>query len=226
MLLCCASAKSDCPINNLPVALYALQKLKMQSAHDLDAATSAGFAVQPGMSFFSKSAPMSAALNALVQPIPDSKARCFGIDSCTDSKAGDPIGGMPTSAGVAMLLAAFRTTGGVVRGDELAMMLEDRKMGDLASLGRAMATDAICSFQWRSAFWIPLFQFDLDKLTVKDGPSKIMQEFKGVFDGWMLAAWFAQPNSWLSGRKPVDLLGSNLPAVFEAARADRYVAVG
>ena len=202
----------------------------MQSVHDANAGTAddadTRFSAQPGMPFFSKSAPMRAALNALVRPESARKLACYGVGSCTDSEVADPIGGVPNSAGVASLLAAFRTSGGVVRGDELAMMLEDRKVGDLPSLGRAMATGEICSFQWRSAFWIPMFQFDLDKLTVKHGPNKIMRELEGVFDGWMLAAWFAQPNSWLSGRRPVDLLGSNLPAVFEAARADRYVAVG
>ena len=113
-----------------------------------------------------------------------------------------------------------------MRGDELALMLQQLKMGDVASLGRAMATGEICSFHWRSAFWIPMFQFDLHNLTFKHGLRKIMREFNGVFDGWMLTAWFAQPNFWLGGQKPVDLLASNLPAVHEAARADRYVAVG
>ena len=138
----------------------------------------------------------------------------------------DAIGSVPTSAGVTVLMSAFRATGGVVRGNELAMMFEDLKMGNLASLGRAMVSGEICSFQWRSAFWIPMFQFDLDNLAFKPGPRKIMQELSGVFNDWMLTAWFVQPNSWLTGRKPVDLIASNFSAVFEAARADRYVAAG
>ena len=138
----------------------------------------------------------------------------------------DPIGSVPTSAGVVVLLSAFLATGGVVRGNELAMMFEDLKMGNLASLGRAMASGEICSFQWRSAFWIPMFQFNLDNLAFQPGPRKIMRELSGVFNDWMLAAWFAQPNSWLRGGKPVDLLESNFSAVLEAARADRYVAAG
>ena len=142
------------------------------------------------------------------------------------SKAIDLIGSVPTSGGVAALLSAFRATGGVVRGNELAMMLEDLKMGNLSSLGKAMSSREICSFQWRSAFWIPMFQFDLDNLAFKPGPRKIMQELSSVFDEWMLSAWFAQPTSWLKGRKPVDLIASNFQAVFEAARADRYVAAG
>lgn len=194
----------------------------MQVAHKLEAWHS----VQPATPFFSKRAPVSVALNALAQSVPSREPLCFGLGACSGSKAADPIGGTPNSAGVASLMVAFRTTGGIVRGDELALMLQQLKMGDVASLGRAMATGEICSFQWRSAFWIPMFQFDLDNLFFKHGLRKIMREFNGVFDGWMLTAWFAQPNSWLGGRKPVDLLASNLPAVHEAARADRFVAVG
>lgn len=150
----------------------------------------------------------------------------FRREELTQTKAFEFISSVPTSAGVAAVLSAFHASGAVVRGDELAMMLKDLKMGDLASLGRAMSSREICSFQWRSAFWIPMFQFDLDSLAFKPGPRKIIQELSGVFDEWMLTAWFAQPNSGLKGCKPVDLLNSNLPAVFEAARADRYVAVG
>jgi len=46
------------------------------------------------------------------------------------------------------------------------------------------------------------------------------------FDGWARAAWFAQPNSWLERRKPVDVMDKDLNQVLSAARADRYIAVG
>ena len=71
-----------------------------------------------------------------------------------------------------------------------------------------------------------MFQFDLDKLSFRHGSRKIVHECNGVFDGWVLTSWFVQPNSWLGGHKPVNLLASNLQAVHDAARADRYVAVG
>jgi len=212
------SGNSGVDLISLPIR----HLLPMQAVQNMDA----GFAAQPAMPFFSKSTHKSVALNALAQPVGMRNAPRRACNSCIDSKVVDQIGGVPNSAGVATLLAAFRITGGVVRGDELAMMLEDLKMGNVASLGRALASGEVCSFQWRSAFWIPMFQFDLDNLAFKHGPRKVLRELTGVFDGWTLTAWFAQPNTWLNGRKPVDLLGTNLPAVFEAARADRYVAVG
>ena len=149
-----------------------------------------------------------------------------GPKRSTDGSSLDRISALPTSLGVATLMAAFRDTGGILRVEELARMLADLKMGDVASLGRAMASREICSFQWRSAFWIPMFQFDLGNLSFKPGTRKILGELTAVFDGWMLAVWFAQPNSWLKGQKPIDLLATDLPAVFEAARADRFVVEG
>ncbi len=194
----------------------------MQAAHHMNA----DLAAQPAMPFLSKSAHMSAALNALAQPVPIRDSSSLGFNHSTDIKVIDRISGVPTSAGVVTLLTAFRTTGGVVLSDKLAMMLEYLKIGDAASLGRAMASGDICSFQWRSAFWIPMFQFDLENLSFKHGPRSILRELRGVFDEWMLTAWFAQPNSSLMGHKPVDLLASNFPAVFVAAQADRDVAAG
>lgn len=169
---------------------------------------------------------MSDTLQALAKPVPKRNAAGLVSNYFTDGKVFDRIGGVPTSVGVAALMVAFRSTGGVLRGDELAMMLEELKIGDVASLGRAMACGEICSFYWRSAFWIPMFQFDLENLSFRPGPPNILRELTGVLDEWMLAAWFAKPNLWLMGHKPVDLLASNLPAVIAAARADRFVAAG
>lgn len=54
----------------------------------------------------------------------------------------------------------------------------------------------------------------------------MLAELRPVFDGWALAAWFAKRNTWLNDRCPVDTVASNLMAVLEAARADRFVANG
>lgn len=169
---------------------------------------------------------MSAALNDMALQVAPQNPVGLQAAPGIKGKLMDRLGGVPNGAGVADLLVVFRATGGLVRGDELAMMLQQLRMGDVASLGRAMASAEICSFEWRSAFWIPMFQFDLDNLSFKAGPRQIMRELQGVFDGWLLTVWFAQPNSWLEGHKPVDVLASNLPAVIEAARADRFVALG
>lgn len=136
------------------------------------------------------------------------------------------IGGTPNSRGFTVLLSAYQATGGALRGDELARLLQARRRADLSSLARLIVSGGIFSFEWRNTLWVPMFQFEPCDLSIKQGPRKVLEELATVFDRWTLAAWFAQPNSWLEGMRPVDLLDSNLPAVFAAARADRFVAAG
>ena len=154
------------------------------------------------------------------------KSNGSGVHPLADIDEFDQISGFPTSAAVAVLLAAFRSTGGIVTGDEMTLMLKDLKIGDVISLGRGMSSREICSFQWRSAFWIPMFQFDLGSLSSKPSVSKIFRVLTPVLNDWMLAVWFAQPNAWLGGSKPVDLLASDFSAVYEAACEDRSFSMG
>lgn len=138
----------------------------------------------------------------------------------------DTIGATPNSRGFTALLSAYRATGGAVRRDELVRLLDAHRPADLSSLARLIVSGGIFSFEWRNTSWVPMFQFEPCDLSVRQGPRKVLGELATVFDRWTLAAWFAQPNSWLKGFRPVDLLASNLPAVVAAARADRFVAAG
>jgi hypothetical protein len=138
----------------------------------------------------------------------------------------EQIGGLPCDRDFIAMRAAYRATGGTARGDDLARMLEDRQRGDYVSLARLIVSGEIFSFQWHHTYWVPMFQFELRDLSIKPGPRQVHAELASVFDGWTLAVWFAQPNSWLNERKPVDLLDSDLADVLEAARADRFIATG
>ena len=155
-------------------------------------------------------------------------SRCPPADHLTEYRTHvpDTMGCEPNSRGFAALLAGFKSSGGLWCGDDLARLLEYRQCGDLGSLARLMVSGDIFSFQWQGNVWVPMFQFDPSQLSVKQGARQVHGELAPVFDGWMLAAWFAQPNTWLKGRRPVDLLDLNFPAVCAAARADRFVATG
>ena len=118
----------------------------------------------------------------------------------------------------------FRSTGSVARGDDLGRLLEDHHMGDFVELAKLIVSGAVFGFDWNNTFWIPMFQFDLSDLSVKPAPQRVRAELAHAFDGWSLAAWFAEPNAWLNHRRPVDLLDSKLWEVLEAARADRFIA--
>ena len=93
-------------------------------------------------------------------------------------------------------------------------------MADLVDAG------GLFGFQWYDALWRPMFQFERQGPTVAAGPQRVVAELGSSFDGWALASWFVQPNSWLANHSPIECLGSRLPDVLEAARADRFVATG
>ena len=138
----------------------------------------------------------------------------------------DPLDELPTRRGFAALLAAFRATGGTARGDDVARLLEDHGLGDFIGLAKLIANGAVFGFEWRGVLWIPMFQFELRDLSVKPATQQVLAELGTGFDGWSRAAWFARPNSYLNFQTPVDLLASRLPDVLEAARMDRFIAVG
>ncbi|MEQ1685044.1 MAG: hypothetical protein ABL916_15460 [Burkholderiaceae bacterium] len=127
-----------------------------------------------------------------------------------------------------MLRTAYRASGGIARGDDLARFLNEHHSGDFVSLAMSILEGELFAFQWQQAFWVPMFQFDLRDLWVKPNPNarRVLTELAGEFDGWALALWFAQPNDLLHGARPVDLLDASLPDVLQAARTDRFIAAG
>lgn len=133
---------------------------------------------------------------------------------------------VPSDRDFVAMRAGYRSTGGIARGDDLARLLEDLQRGNVSTLARLIASGEVFGFDWHGSFWIPMFQFDLRDLSVKPAARQVQGELAPVFDGWTMAVWFAQRNSWLDERKPVDLLDTELPAVLQAARADRFIASG
>jgi len=144
----------------------------------------------------------------------------------TSAEPRPDIGPVASEHDFSILRHAFRPTGGIARGDDLSRLLEDHRCGDFISLARFIAQHEIFAFQWRDSFWIPMFQFDLQDLSIRTGPRRVLAELESVFDGWALAVWFAQGNSWLHGHRPVDLIETDLDSVLQAACADRFIANG
>lgn len=124
------------------------------------------------------------------------------------------------------MFAAFQGSGGIARDDDLARWLGRPGGGESSRLSALIASGQVFGFDWHGTFWVPMFQFDRGSLSLKPGCGVVVAELKTVFDGWELARWFAQPNSSLDGRLPVDVVDSDLSAVLCAARIDRFVAAG
>ena len=125
----------------------------------------------------------------------------------------------------AELRAAYAEAGGIAGGDDLARVLEQSGRGSLSGLARKVVAGEIFGFEWRRAFWIPMFQFT-EKLLPKPGMKAVLAELASEYDGRRLADWFVEPNGWLDDARPIDVLDTNPGEVLQAARADRFVATG
>jgi hypothetical protein len=121
---------------------------------------------------------------------------------------------------------AFRASGGIASGDELAGRLRRCSEQPISVLARWIVERRAVSFPWQSQTLLPLFQFDLSTMTLRPAVIETVCELKDVFDDWDLAMWFARPNAWLSDSSPVNLIEVDAPAVLNAARADRFIAQG
>jgi len=135
-------------------------------------------------------------------------------------------GTLPDDRDFRVMCSAYRASGGVQCADDLARLLEEHRCGDFISLARFIARHEVFAFEWRETLWVPMFQFDLHDLSIRPGLQHVLAELAPVFDGQALAMWFAQPNDWLHGERPVDLLNTELDRVLLAAGADRVVANG
>ena len=137
-----------------------------------------------------------------------------------------PISHYPTPLGFVALLSAYRPTGGTVRADDLSRHVRSDEPGHLTNLARKLVSGSILSFSWRQTLWVPLFQFEPGSSLLRPGVTRIMDELAGAFDSWEIAVWFVQPNTWLKGQRPLDVLDRLGTDVLQAARADRFVAMG
>ena len=124
------------------------------------------------------------------------------------------------------IISAYRPSGGTATADDLELMLEEKRKGRFVRVARQIVSRDIFSFKWQSQFWVPMFQFYPHDLTVRQEVVRVVHELAAVLDNWTLAVWFTEPNSWLKGRRPVDMMDSHFSDVLNAARADRFVAAG
>lgn len=127
----------------------------------------------------------------------------------------------PCDAEFVALRDAYRSHGGIERGDDLARWLDSRDCGNFIGLARWIVAGEVFSFAWNDTFWIPMFQFDLATLALRPGARLVLAELAPLLDGWDLVQWFVRPHEALGRRRPLDLFESHLPAVLAVARTDR-----
>lgn len=154
----------------------------------------------------------------------DRKARTSSRPDRLPHAAHGVFGDTPDISGMRSLDRICRTSGGIARADDLARLIENCRGEDLVTLSRLLSQRAVFAFGWHGVLRVPMFQFDLLDLSVRVGPRRVLAALGEVFDGWTLAVWFARPNGWLQGQRPMDLSDTNTERVIHAARADRFIA--
>lgn len=117
------------------------------------------------------------------------------------------------------MLAAYRGHGGLRREAEV---LRRRQALDAA----VTPDDEAIRFDWGGSTWMPWFQFDARSGRLHEPCRRVIDELAPFYDGWLLALWFVQPNVWIHGGRPLDVLAVDPRRVHEAARVDRFVAGG
>ena len=138
----------------------------------------------------------------------------------------EELAGFPNQDNFAALASAYRSSGGIFRAEDLVRL---EALGDgkaQAELIGSITSGQILSFQWRQSYWVPIFQFEIGGTVQKDCARQVILEFADTFDDWEKVVWFVQPNVWLDGARPLELMERRLPDVMHAARADRFVAAG
>ena len=121
---------------------------------------------------------------------------------------------------------AYSLHGGLASPDEVARRLRLRSEQPISVLARWIVARKIVNFVWQSQTLIPLFQFELQDMSLRISAVKAIAELTSVFDDWELALWFVQANAWLRDIAPIDRIEEDEAAVLEAARADRFIARG
>jgi hypothetical protein len=150
-----------------------------------------------------------------------------GPQARTGETLADPCPASPMQdATFVFLQQAYRPSGGLAHGDELATRLDVDGAGGYARLARWIVGRKVFSFGWHGHFWLPMFQLEPGELTPRQALHPVLAELVTVMDGPALAHWFALPNDALQGLSPVDMLASHGPEVHQAARLQRYVAKG
>lgn len=131
-----------------------------------------------------------------------------------------PAPGLPGDAGrdrcFVGMLRAFRETGGLARGDEVAELLAQRGAGDVSRLARWIVAREVIAFDWRGELWVPLFQFNLADMSLRTDVRQVARALGPTLDSWGIAVWFSTANAELDGRAPVDVLVDDPQALLAA----------
>ena len=120
------------------------------------------------------------------------------------------------------MLVSFRSTGGLVRAQEVFTLFKSRNGLGVATLARWIARRSVLSLEWNADVWMLLFQFERHCMNVKPALEPVLAELNPIFTPWELTHWCAQPHRWLDGISPANTLDVDAKRVLSAACADHF----
>lgn len=141
-------------------------------------------------------------------------------------QAGRPVALFADDAVFVSLLSAYRTTGGLVRGEDVAQHMTRQGNDGYIALARLIVAGDVLHFRWAGTVWLPLFQFNRPALDVRSEVSKVLSELRTVMDACELTLWFVTPNAWMGRPKPIEMVSSSPVELYSAVRADRFISRG
>ena len=124
---------------------------------------------------------------------------------------------VPTSKGFVGMLLAYRTSGGILNGEELSHLLNEYRQIDHLNLTVLFASDSLFHFSWRNNVWVPMFQFELSQLSIRPECRLIFKALKKSMDDWSATSWMVNPNTLLDKKLPIDLIEFEFASVLSAA---------
>ena len=121
-----------------------------------------------------------------------------------------------------MMLRAYASSGGMAAEPHAL----DRWRNPTDPVAPVDVVEPAIFVEWSGLLWVPKFQFEPTTLSIRPAVRMVIAELEAVFDMWELAAWFCEPNLWIGGHRPVDMVDGRPECVLGAARADRFIALG
>ena len=118
----------------------------------------------------------------------------------------------------------FNATGGMASYEELTQLLRRHTDQPISQLARWIVEHEVLSFERHGWTLVPMFQFDVDSMTLRQPVRDVLRDLLPTLGGWETAFWFVRPNAWLGNATPLEAIARDPRAVHDAARAEGYLA--
>jgi hypothetical protein len=125
-----------------------------------------------------------------------------------------------------LAFAMFRDNGGLVSTGEVVERLRGHWNQPVSRLARWIIAREVLCLEAHDKLWLPLFQFDFAAGLVRPEARYVFSTLAPAFDSGEMVRWFVEPNSGLADESPVRVFMHDPQAVLQAARVDRFVAMG